>query len=179
MKTLIALSALLIATPGFAQQAPAPAADTNPGVTATRNIWRQAHNYVLRSAEQMPEDKYSYRPVETVRTFAELLGHVAGSEFMFCAAVLGDPPRAEDAIEKTAKTKAELVAALKESATYCAKAYAISDVDGAKSQRIFGQNMTGLAILTLNGAHTYEHYGNLVTYLRINGMVPPSSQPSR
>ncbi len=177
MHKLIALSALLIASPAMAQAPQAP--DANPGVTAARNVWSQAQAYVIRSAEQMPAEKYSYRPTESVRTFGELIGHVAGAQYMFCAAVLGDPPRAENAVENTAKTKTDLIAALKASADYCTKAYQVTDAEASKSRSLFGQNMTLLTMLTMNAAHDYEHYGNLVTYLRMNGMVPPSSQPAR
>jgi uncharacterized damage-inducible protein DinB len=177
MKRFLPLAALLAATPVVAQQA--PKADPSVGVTAAREVWAQAHNYVAKSAEQMPEAKFSFRPVATVRTFGEVVGHVAGSEMMFCAAALGETVPAEDAVEKAAKTKAALVAALKKSSDYCARAYAMTDAAASKSLTIFGMKMSGLGVLTLNAAHDYEHYGNLVTYLRINGMVPPSSQPAR
>ncbi|MEO5511525.1 MAG: DinB family protein [Longimicrobiales bacterium] len=177
MKRFLPLAALLAATPVMAQQA--PHADPNPGVTAAREVWTQAHNYVTKSAEQMPEEKFSFRPVDSVRTFGELVGHVAGAEMMFCAAALGEKVPGEDAVEKTAKTKADLVAALKKSADYCARAYALTDAGASSPLTIFGMKMSGLGVLTLNAAHDYEHYGNIVTYLRINGMVPPSSQPAR
>lgn len=189
MKNLMPLIALLVSTPLLAQNpaAKAPAAKgashaapaSNPGMTAARSVWRQAHMYVMRSAEQMPEDKFSYKPTPEVRSFGEVVGHVAGSEFMFCAAAVGDPERAENAIENTAKTKVDLIEALKQAGTYCEKAYAMTDVKASKTIQMFGSPMSVLNALTMNAAHDYEHYGNIVTYLRMNKMVPPSSQPAR
>ena len=96
---------------------------------------------------------------------------------MFCAAALGEAPKAEDDIEKTVKTKAGLVAALKAAGEYCNRAYAMSDADATGGTKLFGQDNTKYFALMLNAAHVGEHYGNLVTYLRMKGMVPPSSQP--
>src|SRR4051812_22898158 len=94
MKTTLPLLAVFLALPAAAQRPSTAGAS----LTAARNVWKPAHDYLLKSAEQMPETKYGYRPTESVRTFGELLGHVAGSEFMFCAAALGEPPRQENAI---------------------------------------------------------------------------------
>jgi uncharacterized damage-inducible protein DinB len=124
----------------------------------------------------MPEDKYAYRPTPEVRTFGELIGHVAGAQHMICAVALGEQPPAEDAVEKAAKTKAALLEAMRSSTTYCAKAFAQSDADARAPANLFGRDVTRFHALVLNATHNGEHYGNLVTYLRINGMVPPSSQ---
>jgi uncharacterized damage-inducible protein DinB len=174
MKMYVPLVALFAAAPAFAQTAPASAPASS--MAAARNVWKPAHDYVLKSAEQMPESKFSFKPTPEVRSFGEILGHVAGSEFMFCAAALGEAPRAENAVEKSKHTKAELIAALKESGEYCQRAYTQSDAAGGKAMKMFGDPSSVLEVLVLNASHDYEHYGNLVTYLRINGMVPPSSQ---
>jgi uncharacterized damage-inducible protein DinB len=178
MKKLILPVALLFAVPAFAQGTAAPAAPAAAysAVGTTRNVWEGMASNVLKSAEQMPEADYSFKPVATVRSFGQVLGHVAGAERMFCAAVLGEPMKAEDDIEKTVTSKAGLVAALKESAAYCARAYAIPDAQAAGTVKFFGGDQSKMWILTLNAAHVGEHYGNLVTYLRVKGMVPPSSQ---
>lgn len=164
----------LAATPVVAQQQQATR-DANPGVSAARAHWMTVHNYILRSAEQMPESLYSYKPTPTVRSFGELLGHVAGSEFMFCAAARGDAPRAEDDVESKVKDKAGLVKALKDAGAYCEPAYAISDAAGAQMVDLFGQR-SKLNTLIFNAVHDGEHYGNIITYLRMKGMTPPSSQ---
>ena len=165
---------LTLSTPALAQQT--QARDASPAVAAARAHWQTVHGYIQRAAEQLPESLYNYRPTPQVRTFAQLFGHVAGSEFMFCAPVRGEAPKAEDEIESKVKDKAGLVKALKDAATYCDVAYGISDADGAKMVDVFGQR-TKLNTLVFNATHDGEHYGNIVTYLRMKGLVPPSSQP--
>jgi hypothetical protein len=96
---------------------------------------------------------------------------------MFCAAAVGDSARAEDDIEKSRTTKAELVQALKESTEYCNRAYAQTDAATQQPIKLFGADRTRFFALVLNATHNGEHYGNLVTYMRTNGLVPPSSQP--
>ena len=166
--------ALAFALPSaaFAQQP----ADANAGMAALRANWRQVTDYVVRSAEDFSEADYAYRPVETVRTVGQLFGHVAGSQFMICAAALGDPVPAEDAVEKAATTKAALIKALKESSDYCARAYAQTAAAAAANTQLFGQTNTRFGALALNAVHNGEHYGNLITYMRMPGMVPPTSR---
>jgi uncharacterized damage-inducible protein DinB len=132
--------------------------------------------YITTAAEELPESTYAYKPAPEVRSFGQLVGHVAGAQHLICAAALGDPPRNEDDIEKTRKAKTELVAALKESTRYCGKAYAQTDKAAQGKTKLFGQERTRLFALGLNATHDAEHYGNIVTYLRINGIVPPSSR---
>jgi len=165
------MAVCLCASPVLAQ---APSATSQ-----ARMLWTDVTGYLVESANDMPENLYSFRPTPEVRTFGELLGHIAGSQKMFCAMALGETPPAEDAVEKAAKTKAALVAALRESNTYCARAYAQSDAQTSGTVDVFGQQRTKLYALMMNTTHDNEHYGNIVTYLRINKMVPPSSKPRR
>ena len=158
---------MLIAAPAFAQ---------SPGVEAARANWQGMSNYITRAADQMTEADYAYKPVATVRSFGQLIGHIAGSQYMFCSLVMGDTARGEDDIEKSTATKAGLVAALKASNDYCAKAYAMSDTQAAGMIKLFGQDRSKMHALVMNAAHLGEHYGNIVTYMRMKGMVPPSSQ---
>jgi uncharacterized damage-inducible protein DinB len=151
----------------------APSADA---VASNRALWQAMTGYITTAAEELSEADYAYRPVNTVRTFGELVGHVAGAQYMFCAAALGEPPRAEDAVEKNAKSKADLVKALKESTEYCNRAYAQSDDALGQPIKLFGQDRTRMFALVMNGVHNGEHYGNIVTYMRMKGMVPPSSR---
>jgi uncharacterized damage-inducible protein DinB len=163
-----------------------PAAQTpgaNPVSQSIRELWHGAKRNLLGSAKVMPEDKYAYRPVASVRTYGEILAHVAGANFVFCAAARGETsPHAEDAFEKTAKTRAQIIKALEDSIAYCDAAY------GALNDRTAGEPVTApfgggksprAAALMGNTGHIQEHYGNLVTYLRMNGLVPPSSAPQR
>ena len=168
MRSLLLIA--LAATPAFAQ---------STSTAAARLLWEGNRDFISASATDMPENLYSYRPTPDVRTFGELIGHVAGSQNMFCAMVLGDKQPAEDAVEKTAKTKAALVDALKKSNDYCAKAYATTDASNATMIDLFGQQRSKLYTLLMNASHDAEHYGNIVTYMRMNKMVPPSSRPAR
>lgn len=134
-------------------------------------------DYVLQSAMDVPEDKYAFKPTPEVRSFAELFAHVAGAQSMFCAIALGEKAPAEDAV--TATTKADLIAAIKQSNTNCERAYAQGDAAVGASVGMFGEQHSRLYVLVMNATHDAEHYGSLVTYMRMNGMVPPSSKPSR
>lgn len=155
---------------------PLHAQGTDLAVPAARAVWQPIAAYIAQSAEDMPAEKYGFKPTPEVRSFGQLIGHVAGSQYMFCAAAIGDSARKEDDIEKTRTTKAELVAAMKESTAYCARAYAQGDASTRQSITMFGQKQNRLWALMTNAAHDDEHYGNIVTYLRMNGIVPPSSR---
>jgi len=175
--TLVLVAALPAAA--LAQQPvsnPSPADPAATGLAALRANWQQVTDYVNATAADFPEADYAYKPVATVRTVGQLIGHVAGSQYMMCAAALGEPAREEDAVEKTATTKAALVKALKESTDYCARAYAQTPAAVAAQVQLFGQSMPRANALALNAVHNGEHYGNLVTYMRMKGMVPPSSK---
>jgi uncharacterized damage-inducible protein DinB len=158
--------------------APVSAQEGNQAVLTVRTLWEPMIGYITTIAEELPESTYAYKPTPGVRSFGQLIGHVAGAQYMICAAALGEPNRAEDEIEKTRKTKGELVAALKASTQYCARAYAQTDKAAQQKVKLFGQERTRLFALGVNATHDAEHYGNLVTYLRMNKIVPPSSRRS-
>jgi uncharacterized damage-inducible protein DinB len=160
--------------------ASAQTASANPISSAIRTAWDGAKRNLTRSAELMPEADYGFRPVNTVRTFGEVLAHVAGANYVFCSAAKGEKsPYAEAAFEKTATTRAQIIKALNDSIAYCDAAYAALD-DRRASETIDPAfkmgNVPRAAPLMQNTGHLQEHYGNLVTYFRIKGMVPPSSQ---
>jgi uncharacterized damage-inducible protein DinB len=163
---------LAVASPLAAQQQQAAAANTN--VMAAKTTWSIAHNYVARAAEQAPESLYSFKAAPTVRSLGQLIGHVADAEAMFCAIALGEAPSNTGYEQKT--SKADLIAALKASAAVCERAYAQTDAAAAAPIKLFGRDSNRAFALSLNAAHDFEHYGNIVTYLRIKGLVPPSSQ---
>lgn len=161
-----------VAVPLAAQDA----ATASPAVGTARQLWEPMIAYITTVAQELPESTYAYKPTPEVRSFGQMVGHVAGAQYLICAAALGDAPRNEDDIEKTKKAKAELVAALKASTEYCGRAYAQTDKAAQGKTKLFGQERTRLYALGLNATHDAEHYGNLVTYLRMNGIVPPSSR---
>jgi uncharacterized damage-inducible protein DinB len=179
MKSLVPCLIVLFVAAGSLGAQQKPAASADHAVPTVRAVWRPVAAYIAQSAEDMPADKYSFRPTPDVRTFGELIGHVAGSQYMFCAAAIGDSAHKEDDIEKSKTTKADLVAAMKASTTYCEKAYAQSDAATRREITMFNQKQNRLWVLMTNAAHDNEHYGNIVTYLRMNGIVPPSSRPQQ
>jgi uncharacterized damage-inducible protein DinB len=163
------------ALPGHAQQLP-----VDPVMASTRPLYDQVKGYITRAADQMPEEHYPYRPTPEVRTFGELIAHIATTQYFFCAAALGEANPEPRDFEKGPTTRRVLTEGLQGSFKYCDRAYALSDAQVTKWQPIkgFGERAP-LSILILNIGHNNEHYGNIVTYMRMKGLVPPSSQPRK
>ena len=131
---------------------------------------------VIAAAEKMPEANYSFKPTPDVRSFGQLVGHLADSQYYFCSTAAGEPKPASDA-EKTKTAKADLVAALKDAVAYCSTVYAgMTDAKGSQMVKMMSFDFAKLTVLAANFAHTYEHYGNMATYMRIRGIVPPTSE---
>lgn len=155
----------------------APASQDNPLSAYNRHIYQGMKAVLLRTAEKMPEESYSFRPTEAVRTFGQVLGHVADAQYLFCSAALGEKNPAPG-IEKTMTSKAELVAALKDAFAYCDRAYdGMTDATAAQTAKTFAGDMPKIEVLSVNCMHAAEHYGNLVTYMRLRNVVPPTSEP--
>lgn len=177
------LALCFVATAGVIAQQPPAKPDANPITSALRDAWNGAKRNVRRSADVMPEAKYSFKPVDSVRSYGAILAHVAGASYEFCAAAKGEkPPHAEDEFEKSAKTKAEIVKALDGAIAYCDGVYkTLNDASAAQlvAGAFGGPQGARAANLIGNTNHYNEHYGNIVTYLRINGLVPPSSAPQQ
>jgi uncharacterized damage-inducible protein DinB len=132
-------------------------------------------NNLLKSAQMMPEADYAFKPVATVRSFGQLVGHVADAQYLFCSVAKGEQNPKPD-VEKTKTTKTDLIAALNEAFAYCDKAYSqMTDAHAADMVKIFGRDLPKLTVLYFDAAHNFEHYGNIVTYMRMKGLVPPSS----
>lgn len=132
---------------------------------------------VTEAAQKMPEAEYSFKPVDGVRTFGQLVGHVANAQFAFCSTVKGEPSPSQGTNNEQLATKAELVAALEKSNAYCDGVYAsMTDASGTAMVKLFGTEMSKLTALYGNTAHSNEHYGNMVTYMRLKGHVPPSTE---
>jgi uncharacterized damage-inducible protein DinB len=166
---------MMLAT--LSAQAQAPAA--NPLSNDTKTLYTMVKNNLIRAAEKMPEDQYSFKPTPEVRSFGQIVGHVADAQYLFCAPVSGEKNPALN-IEKSKTSKADLVQALKDGFAFCDKAYdAMTDQQAAQTVKFFGGDRTKLFVLSFNSAHNDEHYGNIVTYLRLKGLVPPSSEARR
>jgi uncharacterized damage-inducible protein DinB len=163
----------------LAQQAPqaTTAPPANPITVSEKGLYSFMSNSVVRAAEKMPEENYSFKPTPEVRSFGQLVGHEADANFMFCSKAAGETNPYTASIEKTKTSKADLVAALKDAVAYCSKAFdGMTDAKGSEMIQMFSFHMAKLTILSLNTAHTDEHYGNMVTYLRLKGIVPPTSE---
>jgi uncharacterized damage-inducible protein DinB len=153
------------------------AAQTGTAVSGVSTIYTVAKNNLIRAAEQMPEADYSFQATKDVRTFGQLVGHVADANFMFCSMVTGEANPNKGSLEKTVTAKADLVKGLKDAFAFCDKAYQIGDSKGLEAADLFGMKTNKVGVLAFNAGHDMEHYGNIVTYMRLKGMVPPSSQP--
>lgn len=160
----------------FAAIACLPAAETNSLSAGLRKDYRSARDYFIRAAEMMPEEKYGFKPAPDVRTFAQQVAHVADDQYNLCARAKGETRKAAyTAIEDSLSQKAELVAAVKQAFAYCDGAYdALTDASGREA--IPGRTRTKFDMLNWNLWHTWEHYGNVTVYLRMNGLIPPTSQ---
>ena len=150
---------------------------TNPLTANAKVQFGALSGFVIRSAEKVPEDLYSFRATPEVRSMAELFGHVADAMFAMCSTAAGTkPPRA--GIEKVVMAKPALVAALKEGVSYCNSVYdTMTDQKGLETVPFYFGPTPRVSVLYFVVTHTYEHYGNLVTYMRLKNIVPPSSEP--
>jgi uncharacterized damage-inducible protein DinB len=141
-----------------------------------RASWKRLSGLISRAAEKMPEENYAFKPSPDVRSFGQMVAHVADGNYLICGAEAGEQKRL--GIEKSKTSKADIVAALAESAAYCDARYAaLTDAKAAELVKFFGREQARLSVLRTNLEHDMEHYGNLVTYLRMKGIVPPSSEP--
>jgi uncharacterized damage-inducible protein DinB len=149
---------------------PNPIAAPNP-LTTTISIFRSnMQDKIMKSADAMPESKYSYRPTKDVRSFAEILNHIADISYYLCSNIKGEAPPAP-AGSKVSKT--EIMAYLKGSFAYCDGVYSgFTDAHLNDPADFWGHKTNKMFILTQLANHDALHYGNLVTYQRLNGLVP-------
>ena len=161
-------------TAGSAERlAQAPA---NPISTSESKVYIMLSGMVVAGAEKMPEENYSFKPTADVRSFGQIVGHLADSQYYFCSQASGES-QPGSSVEKTKTGKAELVAALKDAVAYCSKVYgAMTDAKGSEMTKMMNIDVAKLSVLSANTAHDYEHYGNMSTYMRLKGIVPPSSE---
>jgi uncharacterized damage-inducible protein DinB len=149
----------------------------NPLMSTSKGIFNISKNNILGSVDKIPEDLWSFKPTPEVRTVAQLFAHIADAQYEFCGVAAEGKP-GNKGIEKSATSKAQIVSALKEAFGYCESVYAdLTDAKAAETVKFFGMNITRLGAMDFNTAHNMEHYGNLVTYMRLKNIVPPSSTP--
>jgi uncharacterized damage-inducible protein DinB len=154
-------------------------AQDNPMATELKGLWTQIKTNLVKAAEKMPEENYSFKPTPDVRSFGQLIGHVTDAHYGFCTGAMdASAAKKGPGAEKGLTSKADLVAALKASVEYCDGAYnSLTDATLASKGKLFGRmERTYNNILSFNVAHDNEHYGNIVTYMRLKTLVPPSSE---
>ena len=169
--TAVALAALVLS--------PAAAfAQANPFADAVTAQLAQIKAPIIRTAEKVGEDLYAFKPTPEVRSLGQLIGHIADANYGICGVGSGMKPTASG-IEKSKTAKADLQKALADSFAFCEQALAsMDDKKGAEMIKgIGGAMQPRLMVLAFNNSHLNEHYGNLVTYMRLKGIVPPSSEP--
>jgi uncharacterized damage-inducible protein DinB len=131
---------------------------------------------IAEAAQAVPEDEYAFRPSPQVRSFGELVGHVADVNTFYCAIAKGTNPSWKDRAEKTARTKADLIKALNEATAACDEVIAKTGEGNALSLVPAGtRDQLRIMVILDNVAHLNEHYGNIVTYMRMKNHVPPST----
>jgi uncharacterized damage-inducible protein DinB len=180
--------AALVWTLSFAAVIPASAQTTDSGFGEMASpslaaITKAMHAAIRRdladAAESMPAAEYAFKPTPQVRSFGELIGHVANANFFFCSQAKGERSPSTIDYEKAAG-KAALVKALNDSLAYCDAIYgATTDLNFAQAVKTPSpsgeRETTRGAALVFNTAHNNEHYGNIIVYMRLKGHVPPST----
>ncbi len=165
-------SFLLISLAAFTCAMQAQTSSTIAG--EAKAAYNAVKNNILKSADKMPEANYSFKPTPEVRSFAEVLDHIADSQTRTCAAVLGEQ-KTPDAAGKT--SKADVTAALQESFAECDKAYdSLTDANMSEPVKMGRGTRSRLGALVGNTTHDNEQYGIITVHLRLKGLVPPSSE---
>ena len=163
-----------------AGQTPAAQIDRTTMSGSAAGTYNGLKGFILRSAEKMPVDQFGFQPTPEVRSFGQVLAHIADGNYLLCSPALGEanPSGAVmDAIEKEKLGREALIAKLKDSFAYCDRAYnRLSDANAAEVVPFMTSKRPRVALLWFHISHAYEHYGNLVTYMRLKGIVPPSSE---
>ena len=166
-----AVVALFVPTSALAQ--------SNPFTDAAKAQLEQIKSNVIRTAEKVPEDLYAFKPTPEVRSLGQLLAHIADGNFGICGAGSTMKPPMSGVEKSTGGNgKAAIQKALAASFEFCESAWA--SMDNTRSPEVvktFLGTQPRFSTLTFNTSHVWEHYGNLVTYMRLKGIVPPSSEP--
>jgi hypothetical protein len=153
------------------------AQNANPLTTDLKQMYTGVKNNLVRMADKMPEEHYSFQPTPEIRTFGQLVAHVADSQARNCSAVTGEA-KAVDAASK--KSKAELTTALKESFAICDTAFdSLTDATASQMIKTGRGERSKLGALAGTVSHSNEEYGYMAVYLRLKSIVPPSSERRR
>ena len=166
-----AVFALLAASLAFAQTPAQPSLPPTSFLAPAKATWESTRNLVLGIVELMPEDKYDYRPTPGMRTFRESVIHLSAENYLFFGRVAGEnlanPAQA-------LKGRDELLKALRESYDYGSKVWAgLTDEKALEMIEVRGQKVQRWSAILAAIQDNMNHYGNLVVYVRLNGLVPP------
>jgi len=177
-KLMLLICLFMTATVAFSQEPVKVAVSNqdNPLSGFNKRAYGQMKDWLLRSAEKMPAETYRFKPTDAVRSFGQIVGHVTDVQYMFCSIVGGEKNPALK-IEQHKTSKADLIAALKDAFAFYDQAYdGMTDASAIQTVKLGGRDTPKLSVLTVNIAHSALHYGNLVTYMRLKNIVPPSSE---
>jgi uncharacterized damage-inducible protein DinB len=181
----LAIVLLAFAFPGNAQDAMKKDAAVKPADAELKVVldsWNEIGRKLTAMAEDFPEDKYDFKPTPAVRSFAEQLLHAAGSTYYFTNPVTGQkPPAAEDPKREQYKSKADIVAFVKKSFADGAAAIQSKGEKGMTTEVVYFPQQKARVLDIAYGLieHSGEHYGQLVVYYRLAGLVPPESRPQK
>ncbi len=176
--TAVSLAGLMVPSVLLGQTAasPAPAATANPLSAEVQGRYAQVKGFIIKSAEDMPAENYPFKPTPDIRTFARVVNHVTEAQNRSCGALNGAGATAKPAPPETAD-KATIVDALKASFAECDKAYgALTDATMAEMVQAGPAKRSRLGIAWGNVSHDNEQYATLALYMRLKGIVPPSSE---
>lgn len=166
IRSLTMMASVLTAGGALAQTAP-------PIIGELKQFYTIRKGDLLKAADRMPADAYGFKPTPEIRTFGQLLAHVIDAQMSFCSSVRGEPKKL-NAASKTAK--ADLVAALKESFDECDRAFDSMTAETANQMIKSGNTeRSRLGVLLYATTHDNEEYGYMAMYLRLKGLVPPST----
>lgn len=173
----------LAACPLLAQQSPKKPEPPTPAPSPSQAVidaWNDIGDKLIEMAEGFPEDKYDYKATPPQRTFAEVLLHVVGTSYVLTDTANGKEPRPHDLSRSDYKTKADIIVALRKAIAEGAAALQARGDKGMSAivRMSFNNQMTRILDLAYSmSMHASEHYGQLVVYYRLNGLVPPQSRP--
>ena len=182
---LLAIVLLTFAFSAHAQDATKNDAGVKPADPESKVVldsWNEIGRKLTTMAEEFPEDKYDFKPTPAERSFAEQLLHAAGSCYCFTNPAMGKkPPAAEDPKRDQYKSKADIVAFVKKSFADGAAAIQSKGDKGLMTEVVYFPQQKSRVIDIAYGIieHSGEHYGQLVVYYRLAGLVPPESQPKK
>lgn len=168
----------LAAAPLLAQAPPAKGGAAPSTADAVKASYNVIKSNVLKAADKMPEDAYDFKPTPDVRPFGGWVSHLADAQSNGCPRILGQEPAARPASPPAGK--AAIVAYIKQSFEACDAAYsALTDANANDTVQTFRGPSTRLAALMGNVIHDTEGYGAMAVYLRLKGIIPPSSEPRK